>query len=82
VFKANNNQVEYEALIVRILLAKEMEIPRLMVKCDSMLVVVKLEENFMLRIHNWPGIWNLLMSLLRVLLLLSRYMSLGSKTVQ
>jgi len=37
-FKANNNQAEYEALIVGMLLAKVMGAKSLMAKSDSMLV--------------------------------------------
>ena len=37
-FKANNNQTEYEALIVGILLAKEMGAQSLLAKSDSLLV--------------------------------------------
>jgi len=38
VFKANNNQVEYEALIAGMLLAKEMGVQSLLAKSDSILV--------------------------------------------
>ncbi|XP_068497486.1 uncharacterized protein [Phaseolus vulgaris] len=38
VFKANNNQAEYEALIARMLLAKEMRARSLIAKSDSQLV--------------------------------------------
>jgi len=38
-FKASNNQAEYEALIVGILLAKEMGAKRLLAKSDSLLVI-------------------------------------------
>ncbi|XP_068464500.1 uncharacterized protein [Phaseolus vulgaris] len=37
-FKANNNQVEYEALIVGMLLARELGAQSLLVKSDSLLV--------------------------------------------
>ena len=37
-FKANNNQAEYEALIVGMLLAKEMGAKGLLAKSDSLLV--------------------------------------------
>jgi len=37
-FKASNNQVEYEALLVGMLLAKEMGAQSLLVKSDSLLV--------------------------------------------
>jgi len=37
-FKANNNQAEYEALIARMLLAKEMGAKGLLAKSDSLLV--------------------------------------------
>jgi len=37
-FKASNNQVEYEALIARMLLAKELGSRSLLVKSDSLLV--------------------------------------------
>ena len=38
-FKANNNQVEYEALIVGMLLTKELGARSLLVKSDSLLVI-------------------------------------------
>jgi len=38
VFKANNNQAEYEALIMGMLLAKEMGAKELLAKSDSLLV--------------------------------------------
>ncbi len=34
-FKATNNEVEYEALIAGLLLAKELDIPKLDVRSDS-----------------------------------------------
>ena len=37
-FKASNNQVEYEALIAGMLLAKEMDAHSLLAKSDSLLV--------------------------------------------
>jgi len=37
-FKASNNQAEYEALVARMLLAKEMDARSLLVKGDSLLV--------------------------------------------
>jgi len=49
-FKANKNQAEYEALIARMLLAKEMGVQKLMAKSDSQLVVSKR------RIHICPSI--------------------------
>jgi len=39
VFKASDNQVEYEALVVGMLLAKEMGARSLLVKSDSLLVI-------------------------------------------
>jgi len=38
-FKANNNQAEYEALVARMLLAKELGARSLLVKSDSLLVI-------------------------------------------
>jgi len=38
-FKANNNQAEYEALVVRMLLAKELGVRSLLVKSNSLLVI-------------------------------------------
>ena len=38
-FKASNNQEEYEALIVGMLLSKEMGVKGLLAKSDSLLVV-------------------------------------------
>ena len=40
-FKANNNQVEYEALITGLLLSKELGAQNLLVKSDSLLVTEK-----------------------------------------
>jgi len=45
-FKANNNQAEYEALIVGILLAKEMGAKVLMAKSDSLLVTEQVTGEF------------------------------------
>ena len=38
-FKTSNDQVEYESLIARMLLAKELRAQRLLVKSDSLLVI-------------------------------------------
>jgi len=40
-FKANNNQVEYEALVVGMLLAKELGAQSFLVKSDSLLITGK-----------------------------------------
>ena len=45
-FKANNNQAEYEALIARILLAKEKGARVLMAKSDSLLVTGQVTDEF------------------------------------
>jgi len=45
-FKASNNQAEYEALIARILLAKEMGAKVLMAKSDSLLVTGQVTGEF------------------------------------
>jgi len=46
-FKASNNQAEYEALIVGILLAKEMGAKVLMGKSDSLLVTRQVTDEFL-----------------------------------
>ena len=48
-FKANNNQAEYEALIVETLLAKEMKATKLLVKSDSALVAGQVKGKFQAR---------------------------------
>ena len=48
-FKASNNQAEYEALIAKMLLAKEMGVTNLLVKSDSALVVMQLKGEFQAR---------------------------------
>jgi len=45
-FKANNNQAEYEALIVGMLLAKEMGAKSLIAKSDSLLVTGKVTREY------------------------------------
>jgi len=45
-FKASNNQVEYEALVVGMLLAKEMGARSLLVKSDSLLVIGQLTSEY------------------------------------
>jgi len=45
-FKANNNQVEYEALITGILLAKEMGAQSLLAKSDSLLVTCQVTGEY------------------------------------
>ena len=46
VFKANNNQVEYEALIADMLLAKEMRAQSLLEKSDSLLVTGQVTREY------------------------------------
>jgi len=46
VFKASNNQVEYEALIAGMLLAKELGARSLLVKSDSLLVTVQVTGEY------------------------------------
>ena len=45
-FKASNNQAEYEALIARILLAKEMGARVLIAKSDSLLITGQVTGEF------------------------------------
>jgi len=45
-FKANNNQAEYEAFIVGMLLAKEMGAQSLLAKSDSLLVTVQVTGEY------------------------------------
>lgn len=45
-FKASNNEAEYEALVVRMMLAKEMGITELKVKSDSQLVTSQVKGTF------------------------------------
>jgi len=49
VFKANNNQVEYEALIARMLLAKEFGARSLLVKSDSLLVTGQVTSEYQVK---------------------------------
>jgi len=45
-FKASNNQVEYEALIVRMLLAKELGVCRLLAKNNSLLITGQVSGDY------------------------------------
>ncbi|XP_068486986.1 uncharacterized protein [Phaseolus vulgaris] len=45
-FKANNNQAEYEALVVGMLLAKELGVRSLLVKSDSLLITRKVTREY------------------------------------
>jgi len=57
-FKASNNQVEYEALIAGMLLAKEMGARSLLAKSDSQLVTGQVTRSTRPRIHRWLRTWN------------------------
>lgn len=52
-FKASNNQVKYEALIVGMRLAKEMGATTLQARSDSQLVTGQVSGNFRPRTHSW-----------------------------
>lgn len=45
-FKDRNNQVKYEAMIVRMLLAKELGVHRLLAKRDSLLITGKVYGDY------------------------------------
>lgn len=45
-FKATNNAIEYEALLIRLRLAREMQVKRLLINNDSHLVVSQVNVNF------------------------------------
>ena len=46
VFKASNNEAEYEALIVGLKLAKEMKVESLEIYCDSQLVICQVTDEY------------------------------------
>ena len=48
-FKASNNKVEYEALIVRLNLTKEMKVESLEIYSDSLLVVNQIRDKYQVR---------------------------------
>ena len=48
-FKASNNEVEYEALIIGLKLAKEVRVKRLKVFSDSQLVVNQTNEDCIMK---------------------------------
>ena len=48
-FKASNNEAEYEALLVGLRLAKELQVDSLMVYSDSKLVVSQVSGEFQAR---------------------------------
>ena len=48
-FKASNNEVEYEALIVRLLLTKETKVKSLDIFSDSQLIVCQIKEEYQAR---------------------------------
>ena len=52
-FKASNNKVEYEELIVGLNLAKEMKVESLEVYSDSQLIVCQLQKSTKLRVRKW-----------------------------
>ena len=45
-FKASNNEVEYEALIVRLKLAKEIKVESLEIFSDSQLIVCQITDEY------------------------------------
>jgi len=53
-FKASNNQAEYEALVARMLLAKEMGARSLLVKSDSLLITRQVTGEFEAKVFRWP----------------------------
>lgn len=55
-FKATNNVVEYEVLLVGLRLAREMQVKRLHTNCDSQLVSAKLIAVLPLRTRAWRHI--------------------------
>ena len=48
-FKASNNEVEYEALIVGLNLAKEMKVESLEIYSDSQLVICQVTDEYQVR---------------------------------
>ena len=58
-FKASNNQVEYEALIAGMLLAREMGARNLLAKSDSLLVTGQVTGEFKQRIPRWQPTWSM-----------------------
>ena len=48
-FKASNNGVEYEALIARLKLAKEMKVESLEIFSDSQLIVCQITDEYQAR---------------------------------
>jgi len=48
-FKTSNNQAEYEAIIVDLRLAQELEIAKLICKSDSRLVIGQLNDEYEVR---------------------------------
>ena len=59
VFKTSNNQAEYEALIVGMLLAKEMGAQSLLVKSDFSWLRVKSPGSIRPRTHRWSHTWGM-----------------------
>jgi len=58
-FKYNNNQAEYEALIVGMLLAKEMGAKSLIAKNDSLLVTGQVKKSTMPRTPRWSHTYSM-----------------------
>ena len=48
-FPASNNEIEYEAILARIDLAKSVSLEKLIICCDSQLVVGQVNEEYKMR---------------------------------
>jgi len=78
-FKASNNQVEYEALIAGMLLAKEMGAQSLLAKSDSQLVTGQVTAGYQAKDPQMAAYLRYVEVLKRAFARLSWYMSPGSK---
>ncbi|XP_025692740.1 uncharacterized protein [Arachis hypogaea] len=63
-FEANNNQAEYEALLAGLNLAIKLQIPRIVVHCDSLLIVQQVNGSFQVKDPLLERYWNMVRKLI------------------
>ncbi|XP_072076500.1 uncharacterized protein [Arachis hypogaea] len=63
-FEASNNQAEYEALLAGLNLAIKLQIPRIVVHCDSLLIVQQVNGSFQVKDPILERYWNMVRNLI------------------
>ena len=70
-FTVTNNEAKYEVLITRVRMTKDLDVKKIVVFCDSQLVVNQITNTFeargprMVHICKWPKTWYLALSLFK-----------------